>query len=99
MVIVIKSIVEGCDTNAQGDIVRTAILEVCAQQDVVVVSFSGILNATSSFVNSALVDLLSKMSFDDFKRRIRITGASRQVIDIIKLRMTSAARALSSSAA
>ncbi|MBV1865165.1 MAG: STAS-like domain-containing protein [Rhodobacteraceae bacterium] len=58
MVIVIQSIVDGCDTNAQGAIVQTMLRKYLSQQATVTLDFSGVFNVTSSFVNTAFVELL-----------------------------------------
>ena len=88
MVIRVKTLVDVCDTNSQGEVVRAAVVSALAVEGVVVISFSGLSNATSSFVNSAFVDLLETMPFEEIKRRVRVINASRQIVDMIKLRMT-----------
>lgn len=88
MVIRVKRLVDACDTNSRGEVVRAAIVSALAVNGIVVLSFSGLSNATSSFVNSAFVDLLETMPFDEIKQRVRVIDASRQIIDMIKLRMT-----------
>jgi STAS-like domain of unknown function (DUF4325) len=98
MVIRVKRLVDACDTNSHGEVVRAAIVSALAVDDVVVLSFSGVSNATSSFVNSAFVDLLETMPFDEIKRRVRVIDASRQIIEMIKLRMTSEARRVAAAA-
>lgn len=88
MVIAVRGLVPACDTNQHGDAVRAAILRALSASDSVEVSFAGLTAATSSFVNSAFVDLLDAMSLDDIKRRIRITHSSRQINDMIRTRLT-----------
>lgn len=88
MVIMVRDLMPACDTNQQGDILRAAILRVLAQDTVVEVSFAGLTAATSSFVNSAFVDLLDKLSFDEIKRRVRITHSTQQIGDMIRTRLT-----------
>lgn len=88
MVITVKSLVPACDTNAQGDAVRVAIVRALQDSKTVDVSFAGFSAATTSFVNSAFVDLLDTMSINDIKTRIRIVHSSRQINDMIRSRLT-----------
>lgn len=88
MVITVKSLVLACDTNAQGDALRAAVLRALETSGTVDVSFAGLTAATTSFVNSAFVDLLDLMSLDDIKMRIRIVHSSRQINDMIRSRLT-----------
>jgi hypothetical protein len=91
MVINVKDLVTGCDTNAQGDVVRIAIQEALTSFNEIELSFSGFAGATTSFVNSAFLDLLDTMSFDEIKQRIRVTRSSRQINSLIKDSLTHAA--------
>lgn len=88
MVIKVRSIVPACDTNAHGDAVRVAILRALKTATAVDVSFAGVTAATTSFVNSAFVDLLQVMSLADIKARIRIAHSTRQINDMIRTRLT-----------
>lgn len=87
MVVRVKDHVSACDTNAQGDHIRAAILGLLQTAGTAEVSFAGVSNATSSFVNSAFVQLLEVYSFDDIKRRVRIVDAHRQIGTLIRSRM------------
>ncbi len=71
-----------------GEGVYQAILSCLKDSPVVAVSFRGITSATPSFVHSAFCRLLDHLPFDEIKRRLRVTEASRQIIDMIKERMT-----------
>lgn len=95
MVIKILSIVPACDSNEQGARVKNAILRDLESQDVVLLDFSGVTNVTSSFVNSALLDLSPKFDFDTIKSRIQIRRVNRQIGNMIKDRFVSEARLLS----
>jgi hypothetical protein len=53
----------------------------------VTVSFDGLNIATSSFVAAAFLPLLQQYSFDDLKRRLRVIGSTRQINQMIKLRL------------
>ncbi len=88
MVITVRAIVPACDTNLQGDAVRDAITRALSSGGDIEVSFAGITSATTSFVNSAFVDLLNALSFDEIKRRIRVVHSTRQINDMIKNRLS-----------
>ena len=94
MVIRILDLVSSCDTNDQGDIVRSAILDQLDSSDVVSLDFFGVTNVTSSFVNSSLVSLLPDLDISTMKSRIRIQRVNRQIGNMIKDRMASESRAL-----
>ncbi|WP_168217463.1 STAS-like domain-containing protein [Paracoccus liaowanqingii] len=64
------------------------LIEALSYHDKVEVSFEGIISASSSFVNSSFVPLLAMMSFDDIKRRVRVTRANPQIGDMIRRRIT-----------
>ncbi len=87
MVIKVVDIVDACNTNAQGDALQRAICHALSGDSIVTVSFHGVPNVTSSFVNSAFVQLLTRMPFADFKQRIRVIDANPQIRDMIRRRM------------
>jgi hypothetical protein len=89
MVVKVLDIVEACDTNPQGDRVRSAILDQLAKYDIVHLDFSGVTNVTSSFVNSALIELLPKLGIQSVKSRVAIKHVNRQIANMIKDRFTS----------
>lgn len=78
----------GCDTNDEGEVLLRLIDDVLAREEMVELSFASIISASSSFVNSAFVPLLSMMSFDDIKKRIRIVRANSQIADMIRSRLS-----------
>lgn len=88
MVITVRAIVPACDTNQHGDAVRDAIERALTSGGTVEISFAGITSATTSFVNSAFVDLLGALSFDEIKRRIRVVHSTRQINDMIRTRLS-----------
>jgi len=87
MVVQILDIVPSCDSNDQGDRVRAVIISRINKNDAVMLDFSGVTNVTSSFVNSAFVELLPDYDFDFIKSRIQIRKANRQIGQMIKTRM------------
>ena len=87
MVIKVSKLVPGCDTNADGVVVNQAITIGLRQSGVVTLDFTGIHNATSSFVNSAFVTLLQDVSIEEIKARVRIVGANKQIAFLVRDRM------------
>lgn len=89
MAIKIGSIVPSCDTNEHGTLVRTEILKYLASGRSVVLDFHGVRNVTSSFVNTALIELLSKYDVQTIKGLVQIKHANRQIGTMINDRFRS----------
>ena len=85
--ILIRDLVASADTVVQGSAISSALGTALAAHDVVMLSFTGIGSASSSFVSAAIIPTLRSMTFDDFKRRVRIKDASWQIADVIKRRV------------
>lgn len=92
MAVLVKSIVTACDTNAQGEKVRAAILKALDENTAVQLDFSGISNVTSSFVNSAFIELLPHYDIATIKNRLSITRVNRQIGNMINRRFQSETR-------
>ena len=88
MVIRIKDVAGGADTSTQGSLVyaelKTALR---TPQELVIISFHGVQNATSSFVNTSFVRLLDDWCVDELRRRIRVINSSRQINVMIASRL------------
>ncbi|MHB2207761.1 STAS-like domain-containing protein [Methylobacterium sp. CM6257] len=87
MVVRILDATPAADTNGQGEAVLARLLAALNRAEVITVSFEGVTNVTSSFVNAALVPLLETISFGEIKRRVRIIDSNRQINDMIKRRL------------
>jgi len=88
MVIRIRDLVPGANTSEEGEIVFDRLSgELSSQKGSTIVSFEGIQTATSSFVNTGFVELLTKFSYADLKSRLRITNSTRQINNMIKTRL------------
>ena len=87
MVIVVRDIVDSCDTNAQGAVVSDVVLSYLTLGRSVTLDFSGVFNVTTSFVNTAFVDLLDHFSFDSVKAGLVLKNTNRQIGTLIKGRM------------
>lgn len=90
MVILMRNIVDGCDTNAQGAVVRSVIDSYLNQGKAVTLDFSDVFNVTSSFVNTAFVDLFDTYSVDQFKALVSLNNVNRQIGTLIKSRVAAA---------
>lgn len=88
MVIFVGRHVSSCDTNAQGDVIYDLISQAMKGDSPAVVDFSGMTNATSSFVNSAFVPLLRKYAFSKIRARLIVRGAHPQIASMIRSRLT-----------
>lgn len=87
MVIKVKAVSRSADTNAQGDLLFSAVQGALSKGKIVTIDFDGISNVTSSFVNSSFVRLLDFYDFPTIKSKVRIIGANRQIAEVIKSRM------------
>jgi hypothetical protein len=92
MVIFIAKLVLSCDSNDQGDVIRKAIVKVLKTKQVVCLDFTGVTNVTSSFVNTALLDLTPDYDLATIKSRVKITKVNRQIGNLIKDRFASEAK-------
>lgn len=87
MVVNVKKIAGYADTNSQGAMVYDAICDALESSSNVTVDFTGVPNATSSFVNSSFVLLLKKYDLATVQRRISVQGVNRQIAHMIKSRL------------
>ena len=87
-VIRVQSICGAADTGPQGDKLYDVMSAALSRYDQIVISFDGVDTATSSFVNASFVRLLSHVSFDEIKQRLKVINSTRQINDMIKRRLT-----------
>jgi STAS-like domain of unknown function (DUF4325) len=91
MVIQISRITACADTNLDGAAVLAVLKKLLDDGVCVTVSFAGLQIATSSFVNSAFVPLLDHFSFSHIKENLKIINSTRQINEMIKMRMEQSA--------
>jgi hypothetical protein len=94
MVIIALDHVPHCYTTADGNALFLVLQSALSRADKVALSFAGVGDVPSSFVNAALVPLLERLSFDEIKRRVVIRDANRQIGDMVKRCFHNATRAL-----
>lgn len=83
-----------CYSTADGGVIARVLRDAFARQDRVTLSFAGVLDVPSSFVNSALVVLLHDYPPVDLKRRLSIVDATPQIADMIRRCVANGERAL-----
>ncbi|WP_414675436.1 STAS-like domain-containing protein [Methylocaldum sp.] len=86
MVIKVLDIVSQCYTNEDGQKVYDKIWPVLMRGENVVLSFEGVDTTPSSFINSALIQLLGVMDFDQIKQRLKIIKTTKQINNMIRQR-------------
>ncbi|WP_395390913.1 STAS-like domain-containing protein [Novosphingobium sp. BL-8A] len=84
MVIRILNIVGACNTSAEGAMVADAVREALKNNDVVKLSFSGISDVPSSFVNASVVALFREFSREELSARLVITDVTSQIAGMIR---------------
>lgn len=87
MVITVRNVSRYADTNAQGAMLFRAMFDAMQVRQTITVDFTGVQNATSSFVNSSFVRLLDHYSFAVIQQRLKIVGVNRQIASMIRSRM------------
>jgi len=87
MVINILDLVPHCYTWADGEIVGRAIQQALADKEKVVVSFTGVEDVPTSFVNAAFVRLLDDFSYEDIRSNLSVVNSTRQINEMIKRRL------------
>jgi hypothetical protein len=83
----VKALAGGADTAEQGRLVFDQIKDRLSAGENLTVDFDGVRTATSSFVNAAFVPLLAHLPVEQLKRQLRVTRSSRQINDMIKMRL------------
>lgn len=94
MVIIALDHVQHCFSQADGAVIHDLIAPHIAAGQSLTLSFTGVEDVTSSFVNSALVPLVEKHGAPFVKSRLQIVRATSQVADTIKRCFANAERLL-----
>ena len=92
MVIQALDHVDRCYTASDGEVIRALIHAYFARGQKVVVSFEGVGDVPSSFVNAAFVQLLNDFPADFIRSHLATTNASRQINKMISDLMAFASR-------
>lgn len=94
MVIRILDIVGHCNTSTEGEVVFDVISPLISEGRSLKVSFEGVTNVPSSFVNAAFVKLLKLYSADFVRDRLSFINVNQQIADMISRCMTNGLQAL-----
>ncbi|MDX8291435.1 STAS-like domain-containing protein [Metabacillus indicus] len=88
MVIKVIDHVGRCYSNQDGLIIKDLIQYNLKQDEKITVSFEGIDGVTSSFINSALIELIEEYDFTVIKNNITFTKSNKQINNMIKDRFS-----------
>lgn len=80
--------VNQCYSNADGDVIQQILIEGLNNGERVIVSFKDIDSASSSFINSAFIDLLEHYNFEYIKSHLGFADTTRTINDTIKRRFS-----------
>lgn len=86
MVLRIRDHITHAYTNADGEAIYRLVKHSLLANRPVVVSFAGIRDVTSSFVNSAFIDLLDSIEFDVIKKNLSFVDTTNQINQMIRSR-------------
>jgi hypothetical protein len=84
MVIAILDHVPHCYSSEDGDVVARFLSHAFARGRSVTLSFTGVGDATSSFINAAFVSLLDDYDFPFIKAHLSIVDSNRQINDMVR---------------
>jgi hypothetical protein len=76
-----------CYTTVDGDKLLQVMLAALNGTDKITVSFKGVGDVPSSFVNASFVRLLDFYSFDYIRSHVSVVDTNRQINDMISSRM------------
>lgn len=88
MVIRILDHVKNCHSWADGEIINRQIRRAFARTGKACLSFDGVRDVPSSFVNAAIIHLLRDYSPDYIRSNLMIVDSTRQINDLIKRRFS-----------
>jgi hypothetical protein len=94
MVIVALDHVPHCYSSQDGNTIRGLLQKAFAAGHSVQLSFAGVEDVPSSFINAALVPFVLENGVEWVKANLAITRARKQIIDMIRLCFANAERSL-----
>lgn len=84
VVLVVKDLVANASDNQSGTALFEQIQHAFQQGQTVTVSFEAVPYVSTSFVNSAFINLLATYSFDEIRKQLRFTQSTVQINALIK---------------
>lgn len=91
MVMNVKKLVSGCDTNDQGNVIYKYVASNLRENKPVSLDFSDVSNVTSSFVNSSFVQLVDDFGYDTVRTLLALKSVNSQIGNMLKDRMAQVA--------
>jgi hypothetical protein len=83
----VLELVPHCYSWEDGEVVGRAIALGLRSNQSVTVSFAGVEDVPSSFVNAAFVGLLPEFGFDRIRSGVSVVRSTRQINDMIRRRL------------
>ena len=84
MVVNVLDVVPACNTAAQGAAVADELRPILAAGKKVKLSFAGVSDVPSSFVNASIVALFSEFPAEKITRQLAISNVTGQISDMIR---------------
>lgn len=75
-----------CYSNEDGQIIYDLIIAPLSNGKTVFVSFEGVDTVTSSFVNSAFIELLETLPFQNIKTHLKFESTRKSIGELIRSR-------------
>ncbi|MED3986293.1 STAS-like domain-containing protein [Peribacillus simplex] len=88
MVIKIKDLVGRCYSNEDGKIIFDVLNSALNNEKMIILSFKDVDSITSSFTNTAFIELLHEFDYDFIKKNLRIVDSNKYINGMIKDRFT-----------
>lgn len=85
MVIFALDLVPQCFGHEDGETIRSFLQEKFEKNEVVTFSFTGVTDVPSSFINAAFVPFVIEYGTEWVKANLKIIGARKQIVDMIRL--------------
>jgi hypothetical protein len=86
MVLKVLDYVPNIYSRDSGELIFNLILDALKREEEVIISFYGCDSTTSSFVNSALIQLLEHFDFNIIKMMVKFENSTSQINGMIKKR-------------
>ena len=88
MVIKVLDHTSSCYSNEDGEVIYRLLKEYLKDSNTVTVSFMGINSITSSFTNTAFIELLNDYDIRHIQKHLNFKDTNRQINSMIKNRFT-----------
>ena len=92
MVIRALDVVQQCNTSADGEAIYARLVPLLRSSEDVSLSFAGVRDVPSSFVNAAIVSLLRDFDPDFLRTHLTLTDANSQIADMVRRCMSNGLR-------